>query len=151
MATMKLTKTELNKAHQRWESAKKAISRVRERAEEATQRVVDTVEIGGAAFAMGVIQGKTGGVEIMGVPLELGGGLVLELLAFTGMAGKATDHLANFGNGMLAAYATTVGRGVGQSWEQTGKLGGGTSPKAISKGSDLTPEEIMAAQMAASS
>jgi len=145
---MKLSKAELGKAHARWENAKKAISRVRERAEEATQRVVDSVEVTGAAFAMGLIQGKTGGVEVMGVPLELGGGLALEFLAFTGMAGKATDHLANFGNGMLAAYACTVGRGVGQSWEQTGKLGG-QSPKAISKGTDLTPEEIMAAHMAA--
>lgn len=146
---MKLTTKELKSAHDRLQSLKKRIGNIKEKAEEATEKVVATAEVGAAAFAMGVINGKTGGVEIVGVPLELGAGIGLVGLGMLGVAGKASDHLHNIGTGCLASYLSTVGRGVGLTMGTGGgkALGGGS--KQVTKGASLSDEEIaMAAAMA---
>lgn len=142
---MKLSHKELSKAHDRLQALRKRVGSIKEKAEEATEKLVTTAEVGAASFAMGVINGKTGGVELMGVPLELGVGGALVAVSMLGIAGKASHHLHNFGTGALASYLTTVGRGVGLS------MGGGTAtPKQVTKGDvGLSPEEIaMASAMA---
>lgn len=111
-----ITKQDAKHAVARLDSIKKRIANIREQAQETTERVVATVETAGAAFAMGVLQGKTGGVHLFGVPVELGLGLGLNAFALLGGAGKASSHLNHVGNGCLAAYATTLGRGVGVTW-----------------------------------
>lgn len=141
---LSITKKDAQHAVARLETIKKRIANIRERAEETTERIVTTAEVGGAAFAMGVIQGKTGGVEIFGVPLELGLGLGLNAFALLGGAGKASSHLNSVGNGCLAAYATTLGRGVGATWK--GKsLGAGAAVSGLGAGGNLSPMEVMAA------
>jgi hypothetical protein len=136
-----ISKAEGRQAVKRLESFKARLANIRKSAERSTEKMLRTAETGGAAFTMGVIQGKTGGVEIVGVPIDLGLGLTLNVLGYFGAAGKMSDHLNNVGDGCLAAYLTTVGRGVGQNWGQKGSL----SEK--SSGVSLTPEEI--AQVAA--
>lgn len=146
---MKLTQKELGKAHERFLALKKRVAGIKEKAEEATEKVVATAEVGAAAFTVGVINGKTGGIEVMGVPMELGAGLGLVGLGMLGVAGKASDHLHNIGTGCLAAYLTTVGRGVGLSMGTGGKALGGGTTKQVTKGATLSDEEIaMAAAMA---
>jgi len=142
---MTITKKDAQHAVARLETIKKRIANIREQAEQTTERLITTAEVGGAAFAMGVIQGKTGGVEVFGVPLELGLGLGLNAFALLGGAGKHSAHLNNVGNGCLAAYATTLGRGVGATWK--GKaLGAGTATSGLGSGRHgLTPMEAMAA------
>lgn len=145
---MKLSGKELSKAHDRLQALRKRVAGIREKAEEATEKVVATAEVGAAAFTMGVINGKTGGVEIVGVPLELGAGLGLVGLGLLGVAGKASDHLHNLGTGCLASYLTTVGRGVGLSMG-TGKALPGTGTKQVTRGAGLSDDELaMAASMA---
>lgn len=117
MAGVHITKQDAKVAVHRLESIKRRIAGIKERAEETTERLVQTAETAGAAFAVGVLQGKTGGVDLFGVPIELGLGLGLNAFALLGGAGKASSHLNNIGNGCLAAYATTLGRGVGVSWQ----------------------------------
>lgn len=143
---MTITKKDAQQAVARLETIKKRIANIRERAEETTERIVATAEVGGAAFGMGVIQGKTGGVEVFGVPLELGLGLGLNAFALFGGAGKHSNHLHNVGNGCLAAYATTLGRGVGATWKDK-SLGAGTSSElpAGTAASGLSPMEAMQA------
>lgn len=114
---LNITKQAGSRAFQQLENLKKRVASIRERAEETTERLITTAEVGGSAFAMGVLQGKTGGVEVLGVPLELGLGLGLNAFALLGGAGKQATHLHNVGNGCLAAYATTLGRGVGATWK----------------------------------
>lgn len=147
---MTITKKDAQQAVARLESFKKRIANIRERAEETTERLVATAETAGAAFGMGVLQGKTGGVEVFGVPVELGLGLGLNAFALLGGAGKSASHLHNVGNGCLAAYATTLGRGVGATWKDKDKsaaLGAGSSASLPSgvKASGLNPMEAMAA------
>lgn len=117
MASYNITKQDAKAAVQRLESIKRRIANIREQAEQTTERLVQTAEVSGAAFAMGVLQGKTGGVSVFGVPLELGLGLGLNAFALLGGAGKHSNHLNNVANGCLAAYAATLGRGVGATWK----------------------------------
>ncbi len=143
---LQISKADAKAAVSRLQTIQKRIANIREKAEETTERLLCTVETSGAAFAMGVVQGKTGGVEIFGVPLELGLGVGLNAFALLGGAGKHSSHLSNVGNGCLASYATTLGRGVGATWrdKSAGALGSGV------KASGLSPmEAAMAARQAA--
>lgn len=146
---MQITRADAKHAVARLETIKKRIANIREQAEATTERLVTTAETAGAAFAMGVLQGKTGGVQLFGVPLELGLGLGLNAFALLGGAGKHSVHLNNVGNGCLAAYATTLGRGVGATWKD--KSLGGSAPAQVeaARTSGLSPGDIAAVQRAA--
>jgi len=141
-----ITKRDAHHAVQRLQSIQRRIASIKERAEETTARLVCTAEVGGAAFAMGVLQGRTGGVEVFGVPVELGLGLGLNAFALLGGAGKHSEHLSNVGNGCLAAYAATLGRGVGASWKDRERgLSPGASgqiPATRASGLGMTPAEM---------
>lgn len=120
-----ITRSDAERLLKSAQSAKASIKRARERADEAIGRVVQTTEIGSAAFVMGVVNGRWNGVEVLGVPLDLllGGGL--HVLAF---AGVASDHLHNFGDGSLASYSTTLGAGIGREMAQKAAVApGGTT------------------------
>lgn len=161
-----VSKKDMKNAVGRLQTMKNRIEKIKATTEKTMEKVVRTAEVGGTAFAVGVLNGKTGhGVEIMGVPLELGAGVALNILSYMGAAGKMSDHLGNIGDGALAAFATTEGVKIGLAWAQ--KSGGGSSvasgqkqvgagagastPEAT-KGVTLTPEEVAhAAAMAARS
>lgn len=149
------SQTELKKIAGRFDGLKARIANVRARAEKTTEKLLRTAETGGAAFAAGVIQGRTGGVEIVGVPLELGLGAALNVFGYFGGAGKYSDHLNNLGDGFLAAYLTTLGRGVGATM-LTKTTGGETKQvtqtdqaQIKAKGTRLTADEIAQAAEAA--
>jgi hypothetical protein len=149
-----LTKTELKTAGQRLHSLKRRIEGIKQHTEKTVEKVVRTAEVGGTAFAVGILNGKTGGVEIMGVPLELGAGLALNVLSYMGAAGKMSDHLGNVGDGALASFATMEGVKIGLQWAQKSGSPQQALPAAgtpaITKGVTLTPEEVAhAAAMAA--
>ncbi len=129
-----LTKAHLQHLHGRVQHLHKRAGALKEKAEKMTEKFVRTLEVGAAAALGGVVQGKAGpaGAHIMGVPVDLGAGLALNLLGYFGVAGKHSDHLNNFGDGMLAAYLSQVGFGVGQQWLKTGKLGLPTGQTAVS-------------------
>lgn len=120
MAGMALTKTELRQAAKRARSLSTRLKTMRRKTERVTERVVHSAEVGAAAFTAGIIQGRTGGVEVLGVPLELGLGVTLNLAGFMGLGGRMSNHLHGFGDGFLAAYLTTLGRGLGVSQRASG-------------------------------
>jgi len=140
-----ITKRDAHHAVQRLQSIQRRIASIKERAEETTERIVTTAETAGAAFAMGVVQGRTGGVELFGVPLELGLGIGLNAFALLGGAGKHSGHLAAVGTGCLAAYATTLGRGVGATWRDKERGLSGAAAKGLGArvaGVGLSPAEM---------
>jgi hypothetical protein len=87
-------------------------------AEGVVQTAVTTLETGAAAFGLGVVQGRWGPIDLLGVPVDLAAAVALHAMALLGMGGEASHHMQNFGNGALASYLNTVGRGIGISMAQ---------------------------------
>lgn len=111
---MKLSQHDLKKAAERAQSLSARLSGIKRRTEKVTERAVHSVEIAASAFAMGVIDGRTNGSSIMGVPLGLGLGLSLNLAGYLGLAGpRMSEHLHGFGDGFLAAYLAQLGYKTG--------------------------------------
>ncbi len=85
-----------------------------EKSKETMATVVTTSEVGAAAFLFGLAQGKFGGIQIVGVPLDLLAGIGLHIAAFSGVGGKGNDkHLHAFADGALASFFNHLGRDVG--------------------------------------
>ncbi len=137
MAAITVSKKEVGQMHDRVQSLQKRIGKFKDKAEETMEKFVRTLEVGSAALGVGVLQGR-GGVEVMGVPLELGAALGLNMLGYFGAAGKHSGHLNNLGDGALAGYLAQVGRGIGVAWKNK-QLHGGTT---TTKGDRLTPQEV---------
>jgi hypothetical protein len=128
-------------------SAEKAMQRVRavrERGEHITEKAIRTVVVSGTAFSLGVVQGKTGGVEIMNIPLDLLVGAGAHVGGFMRIAGKHSDHLHNVGDGAMALFAGTMGRSVGNTWKTTGKLGFKSAGALPNVGTDFQSDAELA-------
>ncbi len=105
-----ISKQEAMKALASAQSARAALSRAKEKANEVVEGVVGGIEITSAAFALGVINARFGGVEFVGVPLDLWISGAMHGLGFAGVGGP---HAHALGNGAAAAYAHTLGLGIG--------------------------------------
>lgn len=93
------------------DSAKNRIARVKEEASEAVEIVVSAAEVSGTAFGLGIVNGRYGSPELLGVPIDAGVGIVAHVLAFMDIA---PQHLHNVGNGGFGSYFSALGVGVGQ-------------------------------------
>lgn len=107
---MHLSTAQVNQLREKAVSLQGSIQRMRAKAEDAKADVMAIAEVGGAAFTMGVVEGKYGGAEFWGLPASLWTALATHGLGF---AGYAEEHMHNIGNGSLAAYLHTLGLGVG--------------------------------------
>lgn len=103
-----------------------------------TAGTVETLEVSAGALLGGVIDGRFGSKEkglpsLMHIPVTLGAGLALNVLGHFDAAGKQwSQHLCNVGNGLLAAYLSSVGFHFGQSWQARGSLFSKKSPALAS-------------------
>ena len=95
-----------------------------------TQRAVGSIETGAAAWAGGMIEGRTGGASVGPLPINLGVGALLLVAGHLDLAGdKYSEHLNNIGNGFIGSYLAATGYAFGKRWRETGKvLGGGGNP-----------------------
>jgi hypothetical protein len=107
---LSMSKSEIERLFRSAQSASARVKRIKEEANEMVDTVVATFETGGAAFTMGMINGRYGGAEIVGVPLDLLSGFGLHLLGFLGIGDQ---HLHNLGNGAFCSYTNTLGAGIG--------------------------------------
>lgn len=153
MASTALTTTQVPKSvsvlRDKYLSMKGRIARLNEKAGETIEGVVKTLEIQGAAFIFGAIQGAwyepnpakpddKPGVHVFGVPVEAVAGVGMVVAGFMGVGGdKWSGHLTNLGNGALAAWTSNLGRGWGFKFrkEQAAKKAGGST-----KGESLREE-----------
>lgn len=90
---------------------------IAKKGESTVNTIVRTAEVSGAAFALGLAQGKYGVIEVMGVPADLGAGAALHLAAFFGIAGKSSKHLHALADGAMASYFVNLGKGTGLAWK----------------------------------
>lgn len=122
-----LTKSQIEQLKQRAEAmtsrARNALQRAqKEKAaaaaqiETITNTVVQSFEVGGTAFGWGLIGGRYGGTEVLGLPGDLAASIALHASAFIVEDDNAAEHLHNFGDGSLAAYGHTMGLGIGRRW-----------------------------------
>lgn len=122
MAT-KLSKTEFDRAKRLAQSAMSRARAMKEKAEGAVEQVTGAALTGGTAFlfsyAMHRFRGDDDapGIEVLGVPLDLGASLGLHAMALFGVGGKYSDQMKHIANGALASYTTTLGAGLGtRAW-----------------------------------
>lgn len=127
------------------------LARLNEKAGEAMEGVVKTLEIQAGAFLFGAIQGafyepdpakpdQKPGVHILGIPVEAMAGIGLIVGGFMGVGGaKWSDHMANLGNGALAAWTSNLGRGYGFKFrsERKAKAAGGSTKGESVEGESL--------------
>lgn len=125
--------------------AKASIARLNEKAGDTIEGVVKTLEIQGAAFIFGAIQGawyepdptKPGdkpGLHWFGMPVEAIFGVGMTVGGFVGLGGeKWSGHLLNLGNGALAAWTSNLGRGWGFKFraERKAAKGGATRGESL--------------------
>jgi hypothetical protein len=103
--------------------AKKTIEHHKEEAQERTGTIFRVLEVTGTAFGLGWANARFGDpakgladreVELLGLPVDLTGGIVLTGLSLLDMFGKKYDeHVANIGIGALASYGNRKGMEIG--------------------------------------
>lgn len=121
MAGKSITKGDIIKMQKRITSLQSRAKNAMAQAEGIMESVVTTVEVGSSAFALGVVHGRYGPRDIMGIPLDLATAVGLHGLALLGVGGEMKTHMHAFGNGALASYLNTVGRGLGVSMAREGE------------------------------
>jgi len=113
---------DVDKLKNRLASLKRSSAKAREKAGESVERLLMSAEVGGTAFAFGQVQARYGGVNILGVPADLGVGIAANVMSILGVGRGMETHLANIGNGALAAYAFKTGHDMGvKSMQAAGK------------------------------
>lgn len=98
-------------------SAYRRLGNIKEEMKESLGYVRQTMEIGLTAFAVSWALAKWGGAEcsvtLVGVPVELGGALVLKGIAFSGLLDGYAGDAHNIGDGLLSVYLTKKGLQMG--------------------------------------
>lgn len=117
---MDINTASVTKLREHVKRMRSTIARSREESQATVRTVVDFMEVNSAAFAMGWSNGRFGAQEFVGIPLELWLGGALHWAAFLGMPGG--DDLHQMGNGVTAAFSTTLGAGIGS--EMAGRASG---------------------------
>ncbi len=144
MASALMKKQSIREALITGERAKGALKRAKTKMDEMATTVVEGMEVFGGALVMGGIHGRFGDLAPLGVPVSLGTGLLLHGAAFAGIGGKNAKHLHGLGNGSLAAYATTLGIGIGTKMRHTGAAGiSGDVPGTRSAGGGVLTDAEM--------
>jgi hypothetical protein len=104
-------------AKEQYEKLKARVASMKEKGQEALGHVLQTVEVGGTAFAFGFMRGKmgdqNGDLDVVGVPASLGTGAAMHVLGFLGIFGKHSEHAHNIGDGALAEYGAVAGMRLG--------------------------------------
>lgn len=116
------------------------LSRVSKHAEAALDQGMTAVLTVGTAAGLGLLHGRHGSVEVVGVPVELvvGGGATA--LSLFGFGGKYRRQIGAIGGGALSVYAYTMAKGAGQNMKA--KAGGGADTTRGLPSERLTRQEI---------
>lgn len=114
---MNLTRSDLEALKAKAQRAGAQIRNAKEAIAEQVGHVVRTAEVAGASFAFGVANGYTGGLEVVGVPVDLGVGVLAHFAAFW-LPENTARHVHALADGGVAAYATVSGIGIGAKMKE---------------------------------
>ncbi|MDX2086345.1 MAG: hypothetical protein SFX73_00790 [Kofleriaceae bacterium] len=141
--TTKITREQVEALAEKAQKAKAALANFKDRYEKQATAVVNQVvqsgEVVGTSFLMGIVNGRTGGLEVVGMPVDLGLSAGLHLFAYLGGAGdEGKSHVHNIADGVGASWACTVGTGIGARMRREAEAAargggapqGGGSPQA---------------------
>ena len=153
MPVTRITRGQVGTWKAKAEALRTRVKNLSKKTDKVVEQAVHSTEVGGAAFIAGVIQGRSGKVDIVGVPLELALTLGLHGAAFMGLGGKMAPHLHGFADGFLGAYMADLGRDVGvkmrqKSGKTSGELPDGPRHSLPSAGVSLSDEDVYYARMA---
>lgn len=151
---LEIKKGHLGKAGEMYARLKEKFARYEEKANQSMRHVVQTSQVGIAAFAVGAARGRFGEITVIGVPVDLLAGVGLHVLGFVG-GGRYEEAAHNFGDGALAGYLTTLGASIGAKWNRPKTstdgefLSGATAAPALGMGSPargygLSNQQILA-------
>lgn len=110
---IKITEEEVKNALATKDRLMAQVANLRERSQEAIGQVVQTLEVSIVSFGFGFGRGRWGSVDVVGVPADLGVGVLTHIAGFMGLGGKNAEHLHNLGDGALASYFNTLGSSIG--------------------------------------
>lgn len=136
----KVSAGSIKKLQKKYNSALARARRMKDEAESIAGQVQGAATVGATAFGLGYAQhrfrGDDGqaGIEILGVPLDLGVAIGMHVGVVFGLFGKHSDMAKDVGNGALAAYATTMGAGLGTKGWQEQQSGGAAPADASASG-----------------
>lgn len=112
-----VTRREAEELKKSLTNAYRNLSNIKNEMRESLGYVRQTMEIGLTAFAVSWALAKWGGVEcsvsFVGVPVELGGALILKGIAFSGLLDSYGGDAHNIGDGMLSVYLVKKGLQMG--------------------------------------
>lgn len=108
---MQISLRALEDLEKKFVGAKTRLANVQKTAQKMVGSVVQTTEVAGTAFGFGVINGRWGSPEILGMPVDLAFGVGMHVLAFLDIA---DEHTHNIGDGALASYTASLGAGIGR-------------------------------------
>jgi hypothetical protein len=125
-----------------------ATSKMRAKAGETMETMVRSGEIAATSFALGVVHTRFADAGnrppmVFGVPVELLGGVAAHAFALMGVGRGMESHMRAVGDGALAVYFSTVGRGVGKQMKSGAPLleGFKSSNLIAGSGAPLTAED----------
>lgn len=129
----------LKKYEKKIQSLQQASRNARKKAGEVGESVIASVETAGTATLFGLIRGRYGGksLDIGGVPLDLGAGVGLHLLAIAGVGRNMEDHFRQVGDGCLSAAGFMWGLKTGMRADKSK-----VTPESAIKGQRLSDEEL---------
>jgi len=110
-----ITRRDIEDAYSAASAAHRHVQGIKGKGESVAGSLVQTVEVNAGALAVGVACGRYGALHLQGssIPLDLAGGVLIHGAAFFGLAGRYGEHAHNFADGVLAAYTTKFGIGLG--------------------------------------
>ncbi len=141
---------DLHFAHGAASRALHKLGSYREHGAVVTQQVVQTVFTGVGAFGFSWLSGYAGTVDVLGVPIDLGSGILLQLAGFSGLGGKWSKILHDLGDGALAAYFAKLGARTGNDMRRKHGLPSAKGERMLASGERrrISANELTAMAMA---
>jgi hypothetical protein len=89
------------------------ITKHRARGAQVWAQFVQSACVAGSAFGFGALAGYFGSVDVYGIPVDAGAGILLNLAGYAGLGGPYSKLMHDVGDGALAAYTAKLGAHVG--------------------------------------